>query len=39
MYKIEMHLHTSHSGPCGKVDADTIACAVLPSLTGTMYPC
>lgn len=25
MYKIEMHLHTSHSSPCGKEDADTIA--------------
>jgi predicted metal-dependent phosphoesterase TrpH len=25
MYKIETHLHTSHSSPCGKVDADTIA--------------
>ena len=25
MYQIETHLHTSHSSPCGKVDADTIA--------------
>lgn len=25
MYKIEMHLHTIHSSPCGHVDADTIA--------------
>ena len=24
MYKIETHLHTCHSSPCGKVDADTI---------------
>lgn len=24
MYKIETHLHTSHSSPCGKVSADTI---------------
>ena len=25
IYKIETHLHTSHSSPCGKVDAATIA--------------
>lgn len=25
MYKIETHLHTCHSSPCGKVDADAIA--------------
>ena len=25
MYQIEMHLHTSHSSPCGKEDAATIA--------------
>lgn len=25
MVKIETHLHTCHSSPCGKVDADTIA--------------
>lgn len=25
MYKIETHLHTSHSSPCGKVEAETIA--------------
>ena len=25
MYKIETHLHTCHSSPCGKVEADTIA--------------
>lgn len=25
MYKIETHLHTCHSSPCGKVDANTIA--------------
>lgn len=24
MFKIETHLHTSHSSPCGHVDADTI---------------
>lgn len=24
MYKIETHLHTCHSSPCGKVDAETI---------------
>lgn len=27
MYKIETHLHTCHSSPCGKVDAETI-CAL-----------
>ncbi len=25
MYKIETHLHTCHSSPCRKVDADTVA--------------